>query len=166
MPIGLFVANTAMLAAAVLAELAALGECRRRIIRRWRLLMPGLLGALSTAMLVAYPELRDLLEPERWTVGTAAFLVGATRGALIGMSSDRVFRLVRLRNAADGAVVAAALVMFAAFEFAAEIQTASESRFEPTIEALMTLSAGYLAGRSVAAWFQAVTIPHYDLGEE
>jgi hypothetical protein len=57
-------------------------------------------------------------------------------------------------------------VLFAGVEFVAEIRTASESRFEPTIEGLMTLSAGYLLGRAVAAWFRARAVPHFDLVDE
>jgi hypothetical protein len=166
MGIGLYVADSAMLVLAVLAAAAAMRELGRRILPRWRLLLPGVLAGLSTALLIAYPELRDLFELQRWTVGVAAFLVGAIRGTFMGMSSDHTFRLVRLRKGGDGAIVAGGQVLFATIEFAAEIRTASESRFEPTVEALMTITAGYLLGRSVAAWFRAGALAHFDLGEE
>jgi hypothetical protein len=57
-------------------------------------------------------------------------------------------------------------VVFVAFQFAAEIRTAGESRIEPTIEALVTLTAGYLFGRSLAVWIRARSGIHYDLREE
>jgi hypothetical protein len=166
MSLGLYAADTAMLLLAVLAALVAFREAGRRIIPRWRLLLPGLLAALSTATLVAYPQLRDLFEAERWMVGTLAFLAGAVRGGFIGMSSDHVFGLVRLRRAIDSAAIAGAQVLFVAFQFAAEIRTAGESRIEPTIEALVTVTAGYLFGRSLAAWLRARSGVHYDLREE
>lgn len=166
MALGLYVADTAMLLLAALAALVAFGEAGRRIVPRWRLLMPGLLAGLSTALLISYPQLRDLFEAELGMVGALAFLVGAARGGFIGMSSDHVFGLVRLRKAIDAAAVACAQVLFVAFQFAAEIRTAGESRIEPTIEALVTLTAGYLFGRSLAAWLRARTGVHYDIGEE
>ncbi len=166
MPLGFYVADAAMLALAIAAALMAYRECGRRIVPRWHLLLPGVLASLATASLIAYPELRDLLQLERWTVGTAVLLVGAVRGAFMGMSSDRAFGLVRLRSALDGAAVASAQVVLAAFQTTIEIKTGAESRFEPTVEALMILTAGYLLGRSIAAWVRAGNIPHFDLAEE
>jgi hypothetical protein len=39
MALGFYVADTAMMLLAMLAAVAALGECGRRIIKRWRLLL-------------------------------------------------------------------------------------------------------------------------------
>lgn len=83
---------------------------------------------------------------------------------MIGMTSDHVFRLVRLDKAADGLVVAAFQALCAIVLTAGEFRTGRPERLEPTIELVLILTAGYLLGRSVAAWFRARAIAHFDLG--
>jgi hypothetical protein len=163
--VAFYVSDLFVLGFSLAAVFMARRETGRRTVARWHLLMPGLLALLGTTSLVAYPELRDLLQPARWTTGTVAFLIGAVRGALIGMTSDHVFRLVRLSKAADALVVAAVQAVFATVLTIGELWTGQPERLEPTIEFVLILTAGYLLGRSVAAWFRARAISHVDIGD-
>ncbi|MFI4998918.1 MAG: hypothetical protein ACHQK9_03465 [Reyranellales bacterium] len=93
----------------IAAAACAVPESRRRKIKRWWLLLLGLLASFSTAVVVAYPDILDLLQPEVWTLGLLAALVGAARGCWLGMDSDHVWDLVRLQRGFDSLCVAVAL---------------------------------------------------------
>ncbi len=164
-PLAFYVSDLLILGFSLAAAFMAWREMGQRVVAHWHLLMPGLLASLGTASLVAYPEMLDLLQPARWTTGTLAFLIGALRGVLIGMTSDHVFRLVRLEKAADSLVVAAAQALCATVLTIGEFLTGRPERLEPTIELVLILTGGYLLGRSVSAWFRARAIAHFDLGD-
>ncbi len=159
----LFIAHTVMLAGAVGAAAGAVPESRRRPVKRWWLLVPGPLAALSTAILIAYPEIIDLLQPEVWMLGMLAALAGAARGHWMGLDSDHGWGLVRLRRGYDGLAVALAVALFAAIQYALELRGTDDSRYEPTLEFIMILASGFLLGRSVVAWVRAGAIDHVDL---
>ena len=63
-------ADLLMLVFAIAAAASISNEPRQRIVPRWRLLLPGVLAALSDAILIAYPQYRDLFQLELWTVNT------------------------------------------------------------------------------------------------
>jgi len=153
----------AMLACAIGAAVAIFFEARRLVVPRWRLLLPGVLAALSDAILIAFPAYRDLFQLELWTVNSAALLAGVARGALMGMFSDHNLGQVRLRRTYDGIVVAVLLVGFAIAQTWIEVRSGTENHQEALMEFLMTLAAGYLFGRSIAAWHRAGRIQHDDL---
>ncbi len=156
-------ADLLMLVFAIAAAVSISNEPRRRIIPRWRLLLPGALAALSDAILIAYPQYRDLFELELWTVNTAALLAGVARGAFLPMFSDHNLGLVLPQRAWDGILVALLLVGFAALQTWVELRAGAQIRQEEVMEFFMTLAAGYLFGRSVAAWIRAGIIQPDDL---
>jgi hypothetical protein len=133
------------------------------LIRRWRLLLPGVLAALADAILIAYPEFRDLFQLELWTVNTVALVAGFVRGGFMPMFSDHNLGVVRTRRMWDGAVVALAMVGFGALQTWIEVRVGAQNRQEEVMEFFMTVTAGYLFGRSVAAWIRAGMIQHDDL---
>jgi len=156
-------ADALMLACALAAFVSTWFETRRALVRRWRLLLPGVLAALSDTILIAYPEYRDLFQLELWTVNTAALLAGIVRGGFLPMFSDHNLGLVRLRRIWDGAIVGLLLVGFASLQTWIELRVGAQNRQEEVMEFFMTVTAGYLFGRSVAAWIRAGAIQHDDL---
>jgi hypothetical protein len=156
-------ADLAMVTLAVGAVHYAIRERRPQPIGRWHLLLPGLLAALSDTVLIAYPQYRDLFQLELWTVNTAALAAGLARGALLSMFSDHNLKVVRVRRTWDAVVVAALLLGFALLQTFIELRAFAENRDEAVMEFFMTVAAGYLFGRSVAAWIRAMVIQHDDL---
>lgn len=155
--------DAAMLACAIASAVSAFHEPRRVVVPRWRLLLPGALATLADAILISFPEYRDLFQLELWTVNSAAILAGVARGALMRMFTDHNLGLVRVRRTYDGIVVSVLLVGFATAQTWIEVRTGTENHNEALLEFLMTLAAGYLFGRSIASWFRAGRIQHDDL---
>ena len=79
------------------------------------------------------------------------------------MFSDHNLGLVLPRRAWDGILVALLLVGFAALQTWVELRAGAQIRQEEVMEFFMTLAAGYLFGRSVAAWIRAGIIQPDDL---
>jgi hypothetical protein len=79
------------------------------------------------------------------------------------MFSDHNLGVVRTRRMWDGAVVALAMVGFGALQTWIEVRVGAQNRQEEVMEFFMTVTAGYLFGRSVAAWIRAGVIQHDDL---
>lgn len=156
-------ADLGMVAFAVGAVWCAIRERRPLPIARWRLLLPGVLAALADATLIAFPQYRDLFQLELWTVNTAALLAGLARGALLSMFSDHNLKVVRVRRTWDAIVVAVLLLGFALLQTWIEFRAFAENRDEAVMEFFMTVAAGYLFGRSVAAWIRSMVIQHDDL---
>lgn len=150
---------------ALAAALYAGAEGRKPPVPRWRLLLPGVLGALGTLILLAYPDIRDLADPQMWGVALVGLAVGALRGWAMRLDSDHAFAIVRLRHGRDGAWVAWTMVAFAAIQGAIETGLEAENPWEKTAELLMLLTSGYLLGRAVVAWWRARTGHHADLHE-
>lgn len=161
----LLIVHTVMLLGALAAAASAVPEVRRPLMKRWQLLAPGLLATFATAVLLAYPDILDLLQPEVWMLGLLAALAGSARGYLMRLDSDHGWGLVRLRRAYDGLTVAVAVALFAVIQYALDLQGLDESRYEPTLELIMILASGFLFGRSIAAWIRAGQTHHMDLHE-
>lgn len=156
-------ADLVMVSFAVGAVWCALQERRPHPIGRWRLLLPGVLAALADTVLIAFPQYRDLFQLELWTVNTAALLAGLARGSLLAMFSDHNLKVVRVRRTWDAVVVASLLLGFALLQTFIELRAFAENRDEEVMEFFMTIAAGYLFGRSLAAWIRAMVIQHDDL---
>src|SRR3954469_19946064 len=97
---------------ALAGALSATAEWRKRPLPRWRLLVPGVLGFIGTLILLSYPDIRDLADPQMWTIGVVGLAIGALRGGVMRIDSDHAFAVVRLRNGRDAAWVAWTLVLF------------------------------------------------------
>jgi hypothetical protein len=151
---------------AIGAALAANRERDGRPVPRGRLLLPGGLGFLGTVILLAYPDIRDLANPELWSIGAVGVAIGAVRGGLMAIDSDQAYGLAKLHHGGDGAWVAWAMVLFAAIQGSIEVGLAEENPYETSAELLMLLSSGYLLGRSIVTWLRARELPHLDLREE
>jgi len=123
------------------------------------------LAALAAIALLSYPDVRDLLQLEVWSVAAVGILVGAARGQFMGMDADHNWRLVRLTWAHDRLWVAIILLLLAILQFAIEIRLRQQNPFETTVELPAVLASGYLLGTSIAAWFRAGSIAHTDLHE-
>jgi hypothetical protein len=163
--INLYVIDTAMVLAAAGAVVGSLGEARPLPIKRWHLLVPGAFSLLATILMLVFPEVSDLLEVQFWTVLLVSVLVGAARGAFIAMASDHYWKLVRLDHGIDALLASAGVLLVAIVQFAIEVSTGAENRAETTFELVLSVIAGYLVGRSVAAWLRARALHHHDLKE-
>jgi hypothetical protein len=151
---------------AIGGALAANAERRQRPVPRWRLLVPGVAGALGTLILLSYPDIRDLADPQMQTIGVAGLAIGALRGWAMRIDSDHAFAVVRLKSGSDAAWVAWALVLLAALQGAIETGLRAENPYETTAELMMLLTSGYLFGRSLVAWLRSRSGAHVDLQEE
>jgi cation transport ATPase len=161
----LYTIDTAMVFAALCGVASAFGEARRLPIKRWLLLMPGAFALVATILVLVFPEPSDLMDAEFWTLLMVCILVGVVRGAFIGMASDQNWRLVRLDHGIDALLAAIAVLVIGIVQFIIEVSTSAENHAETTFEFAMSVVAGYLIGRSVAAWFRARSLHHHDLKE-
>ncbi|MBN9086381.1 MAG: hypothetical protein J0J01_05695 [Reyranella sp.] len=130
---------------------------------RWQLLLPGVLAFAGTVILLSYPEIRDLANPEVWLVAAAGIVAGGARGWALTVASDRAHGLVRVVRGSDAVWVGWAMVLFAAIQGAIETGLRAENPYESTAEFFMLLASGYLLGRSAVAWLRARTAGHIDL---
>ena len=151
---------------AIGGALVATREGRQRRIPRWHLLIPGLASAACTLILLSYPDIRDLADPQMWTIGLVGVAVGAVRGWAMAMDSDHAFAKVRLRHGGDAAWAAWILVVLAAIQGAIETGLRAENPYEETAELFMLIVGGYLFGRSAIGWQRARSGTHVDLHEE
>jgi hypothetical protein len=151
---------------AIAGALVAGCERRQRRVPRWYLLVPGLVSAICTLILLSYPDIRDLADPQMWTIGLGGVAVGALRGWAMRMDSDHAFAQVRVRHGGDAAWIAWTLVLLAAVQGAIETGLRAENPYEATAELFMLITGGYLLGRSVVAWLRARSGTHVDLQEE
>jgi hypothetical protein len=164
--LGLFYAvDGAMLALAIGAVISAARLTGQRIVSRWMVLAPGVLASLAAIALLSYPDVRDLLQLEVWSIAAIGILAGGTRGQLMRQDSDHNWRLVRLNWLYDWLGVAIAVLLLAILQFAIEIRLRQQNPFETTVELPMVLASGYLLGASLLAWIRAGSIAHSDLHE-
>lgn len=150
---------------AIAAAIMANAERRRTPFSLYRLPLPGIFAFCGAVILLAYPEIRDLVNPEVLTVAMAGTVVGALRAMLIRIESDRRHKLVLLHGAGDGVLFGWLMVAFAAFQGAIETGLRAENPFEATAEFLLLLCSSYLLGRSMVVWLRACTAQHHDLLE-
>jgi hypothetical protein len=152
-----------MLALALAAALCAVALTRHRIMPSWVVPAPGVLASLASIALLSYPDVRDLLELQVWSIASVGILAGAARGQFMRLDSDHNWRLVRLRWAYDWMWVALAVLLLAILQFAIEIRLRQQNPFETTVELPMVLASGYLLGASLVAWVRSGSIAHSDL---
>jgi hypothetical protein len=138
-------------------------ERTRQPFPRLQLLMPGLLAFGAALILLSYPDIRDLADPEVWLVSAVGLVTGGCRGALMRMDSDQAFRLVRVWHGRDAVWAAWVMVLFAAVQGSIETALRAENPYETTAEAAMLLSGAYLLGRSGVGWLRARALAHHDL---
>ena len=165
MPNLFYAVDGVMLLLAAGAVACAIAEMKERIVKRWMLLATGMLASLAAIALLSYPDVRDLLQLEVWSIAAVGILVGAARGQFMRMESDHNWGLVRLIWAHDWLWVAIAVLLLAIAQFAIEIRLRQLNPFETTVELPTVLAAGYLLGGSIVAWFRAGSIDHADLHE-
>lgn len=156
-----YAVDGAMLALALAATACAVALTRRRIRPSWVVPAPGVLAIA----LLSYPDVRDLLQLEVWSLAAVGILVGAARGQFMRLDSDHNWRLVRLRWAYDWMWAAIAVLLLAILQFAIEIRLRQQNPFETTVELPMVLASGYLLGAALVAWVRSGSIAHTDLHE-
>jgi len=161
----LYAVDGVMLVLAIAGTVCAGRLTGQRIASRWIVLAPGVLAALSAIALLSYPDVRDLLQLEVWSVAAVGILAGVVRGQLMRLDADHNWQLVRVTWVYDWLGVAIAVLLLAILQFAIEIRLRQQNPFETTVELPMVLTAGYLLGASIAAWFRAGSIAHTDLHE-
>ena len=154
-----------MLLLAATAVACAIAEMKQRIVSCWIVLATGVLASLAAIALLSYPDVRDLLQLEVWSVAAVGILAGAARGQFMRMEADHNWGMVRLTWAHDWLWVAIAVLLLAILQFAIEIRLRQQNPFETTVELPTVLAAGYLLGASIVAWFRAGSIAHTDLHE-
>jgi hypothetical protein len=129
------------------------------------LLLPGLLAFIGTMILLAYPDIRDLIDPAVWLVASVGGMAGGLRGWAMQIEVDQAHGLVRVLHGRDAVWVGWIMVLFAAIQGAIETGLRAENPYEKTAELFMLLASGYLLGRSIVAWLRARTATHLDLLE-
>jgi cation transport ATPase len=165
MALNLYIVDTVMVICAAGSVASSAGEARRQPFRRRRLLYPGTFAVLSAILMLAFPQLSDLLDVQFWFVMLVSILLGVVRGAFIAMASDHYWKLVRLESGIDSLLAAIAVLAVAALQFAIEATTGAENGAETTFEFVISVISGYLFGRSIAAYFRARALHHHDLQE-
>jgi len=150
---------------AIGAAAAANLERRPEPFPRRHLLLPGLLGFAGTLILLAYPDIRDLANPEVWLIAATGVFAGALRGWAMRIDSDLAHRQVRVHRGSDAAWAGWLMVLFATIQGAIETGLRAENPYETTAEFLMLLAGGYLLGRSLVGWLRARAADHHDLLE-
>jgi hypothetical protein len=163
MPQLFYAVDGVMLALAVASVACAIAQTKQRLVRRWLVLATGVLASLAAIALLSYPDVRDLLQLEVWSIAAVGILAGAARGQFMRLDADHNWGLVRIAWAHDGLWVAIAVLLLAILQFAIEIRLRQQNPFETTVELPMVLASGYLLGASVLAWFRAGSIAHTDL---
>src|SRR5438067_10173187 len=68
-----------MLALAIVGAVCAGQLIGQRIVSRRIVLAPGVLASLAAIALLSYPDVRDLLQLEVWSVAAVGMLAGAAR---------------------------------------------------------------------------------------
>ena len=160
-----YAVDGAMLALALAAAVCAIALTRRRIRPGWVVPAMGVLASLSAIALLSYPDVRDLLQREVWSVAAVGILAGTARGQFMRLDADHNWRLVRLRWAYDWMWVAIAVLLLAILQFAIEIRLRQQNPFETTVELPMVLASGYLLGAALVVWVRSGSIAHTDLHE-
>jgi hypothetical protein len=163
MPVAFYVSDFCMLVLALGALASAHAQCRHQIVRRWKLLLPGVLATLASMANLAFPEIWDVVDPEIIMAGVIGFLIGGARGQFMRMDSDQNFGLVRLRDGRDELLVAYVFTAFAVVHFVIEMDLKSVNPVMPSGVLAMTLTGSYLLGRSVVGWVRAGRKHHTDL---
>jgi len=161
MTVNIYVIDTVMVLCAAGAVASAVGEAHRQPMRRRHLLIPGSFAMLATILVLAYPVPSSMMDAEFWSVLIVSVLVGAVRGAFIGMASDHYWKLVRLDHGWDSLLATIVVLIVGIIQFAIE----SSNGAETTFEFIMSVVSGYLFGRSIAAYFRARALHHHDLKE-
>jgi hypothetical protein len=152
-----------MLAFAVAAAVFAFKQAGERVVPRWFILAPGVFASAAAIALLSYPDVRDLLQLQVWSIASIGLLIGVARGAFMRLDSDHNWQLVRLKWSYDWLVIAVAVLVMSILQFAIEIRLRQQNPFETTVELPTVLASAYLLGASLVAWFRAGSIAHTDL---
>ena len=88
MPNLLYAVDGVMLLLAAGAVVCAVAEMKQRTVRRWLVLATGVLASLAAIALLSYPDVRDLLQLEVWSVAAVGILAGAARCQFMRMESE------------------------------------------------------------------------------
>jgi hypothetical protein len=136
---------------------------RHRRVQHWHMLLPGLFAVGASVMIVAFPRVSDLWEPQRLIIAVAALLVGVARGRFMRLASDRIYRLTVLRHSADSIIVAAVLAATAALDTVLDFLARGLTPMTSSIELVQIVASAYLLGRSATLWMHVRTSVHVDL---
>lgn len=161
----LYVTHIVMTLAAAGAALACLPEGLGWPIRRWQLLVPGVLATVAALMLFSYPSFAEFDRPELWMFAVGACVVGIGRGHWMAVDVDQIWNRVSVRRGREGMAAAFAMAALAAIEMIAVFAGLAGGRYQIVLQLGMALVAGYLIGRACAAWVRIPHIPHSDLLE-
>ena len=165
MPKLFYAVDGVMLALAFAALACAIALTKWRVVPRWVVPATGILASLSAIALLSYPDVRDLLQLEVWSVAAVGILAGSARGQFMRLETDHNWRLVRLKWAYDWMAVAIVVLLLAILQFAIEIRLRQQNPFETTVELPMVLASGYLLAAALVAWVRSGSLAHTDLRE-
>jgi len=163
MPLAFYLSDAAMVILALAVVASARAQRRHKIVKRWVLLLPGLLAALAVVADLAFPQIMDLVNLQIWTAGVVGFLIGGLRGQFMRLDSDHNWGLVRTRDGRDELWVAYFFAAVAIIHFGIEMHIQTVSAIMPSGVLAMTLTGGYLLGRSLIGWIRAGQVDHVDL---
>ena len=162
----LYLADGVVVLFAAMGTLSSFFEARRQIVRRSRLLAPGVCAFIAAMISITYPNPREFFQAQLLMVALLSLLAGVARGITLYLFADQKWDLVRLRRTWDGAVLACLVMVVGAFDLAVEIRAGAETHLAPIVELIMIVLSAYLLGRSVTAWLRAGLLPHEDLHEK
>ena len=138
-PLSLANVLTVILAISCLSVMAA--QARERIVRTWRLAIPAVFSGVVALVLLAGVFEASLVHDGEWLAGlVAGGVIGRARARSLAVEIDRVWGLVRVPRAADGLVVAVALVILSFIDFA------SAALRSPVIHPVHVAAAAFCAG--------------------
>jgi len=137
-------------------------ELRSWPIARWRLVLPPLLIAAATLLVLYMPPSNDLREPAVWMVGLVAAVLGMVRGALIGLQVDQRSGKLLLGRAPEGfwIVVVAAVVTLGEHSVGPLGLVGASGH---SVELALVILSSLLAGRNAALVIRTKDTPHQDL---
>jgi hypothetical protein len=120
-----------MLAFAVAAAVFAFKQAGERVVPRWFILAPGVFASAAAIALLSYPDVRDLLQLQVWSIASIGLLIGVARGAFMRLDSDHNWQLVRLKWSYDWLVIAVAVLVMSILQFASRSGCASRIPSRP-----------------------------------
>lgn len=160
-PLSLSNLVTVMFAVICLWSIA--GQARGGIVKSWRLAVPPCLAAVDAVVLLASVMSASLGHDAEWLVAALIGLfLGRLRGWSIELEVDRQRDLVRQHRAADGPLIAIALLLLSLADLVGA--ALAEPVLEPQyVAAGAAFCAGWLGGRALAIAVRTTRLPHVEL---
>ena len=158
-----YVSSAVVAVLALLACIVAFPGRREVPLGRWRLVVPPLLVAAATLLLLRLPPYDDLRDPEVWMIGIPFALGGMARGALIELRVDHGLGKLALLRAPEEFWIALLALILILFDIADEPFGRLDSEYAQTVELGLVILASFMVGRNAAVLVRSRDAPQHDL---